>query len=272
MTIAISLKVNDGLVLAADSASTITSAQSIINVYDNTNKVFNLHKSLPVGVITWGSGSIGNASIATLVKDFRSIITSDLVYKIDCSSYTIKDIADKFFDFIYNEYTREFATWNEKPELGFIIGGYSSGAPQAETWLIDIKGDNNQGPQLLCGQDNTGLNWFGQPEAIWRIVKGFSPKLIDILHAAGVKDDKIKEITNLCLQHLDSQIVIPPMPIQDVIDIAYFLIDTTTKFVKYSPGAPTVGGPIEIAAITKHEGFKWVQRKCYFSSKLNPKE
>lgn len=25
-------------------------------------------------------------------------------------------------------------------------------------------------------------------------------------------------------------------------------------------GAPTVGGPIEVAAITKHEGFKWVQR------------
>jgi hypothetical protein len=26
----------------------------------------------------------------------------------------------------------------------------------------------------------------------------------------------------------------------------------------------TVGGPIEIAAITKHEGFKWIERRHFF--------
>lgn len=35
------------------------------------------------------------------------------------------------------------------------------------------------------------------------------------------------------------------------------------------PGANTVGGPIELAAITKHEGFKWVTRKHYFDEQLN---
>jgi hypothetical protein len=28
--------------------------------------------------------------------------------------------------------------------------------------------------------------------------------------------------------------------------------------------------PIEIAAITKHEGYKWVTRKFYFEDKYNP--
>jgi len=27
-------------------------------------------------------------------------------------------------------------------------------------------------------------------------------------------------------------------------------------YFRFTPGAPSVGGPIEIAAITKHEGFK----------------
>jgi hypothetical protein len=27
-------------------------------------------------------------------------------------------------------------------------------------------------------------------------------------------------------------------------------------YLHFTPGAPSVGGPIEIAAITKHEGFK----------------
>ena len=61
----------------------------------------------------------------------------------------------------------------------------------------------------------------------------------------------------------------PPMPIQDAIDLAEFLVDLTTRYVRFKPGLPTVGGPIEIAAITKHEGFKWIQRKHYFSTKLN---
>ena len=63
MTIAISIKVNDGVVLAADSASTMYGKDAqgntgIFNVYDNANKVANLHKDIPVGIITWGTGSI----------------------------------------------------------------------------------------------------------------------------------------------------------------------------------------------------------------------
>ena len=36
--------------------------------------------------------------------------------------------------------------------------------------------------------------------------------------------------------------------------------------------AAPVGGPIEIAGITKHEGFKWVRRKHYFDTAMNPRE
>jgi len=33
-----------------------------------------------------------------------------------------------------------------------------------------------------------------------------------------------------------------------------------------------VGGPIEIAAISTHEGFRWVKKKFYFSREMNPEE
>ena len=56
MTIAISLKANAGLVLAADSAFTIIAADDlghtgVVNVYNHANKVF---KGRPAGAITWG--------------------------------------------------------------------------------------------------------------------------------------------------------------------------------------------------------------------------
>src|SRR5580704_17347524 len=41
----------------------------------------------------------------------------------------------------------------------------------------------------------------------------------------------------------------------------HFLVETTIGFVKFSIARPkTVGGSIAIAAITKHEGFQWVQQ------------
>lgn len=57
MTIAICLKVHDGIVLASDSASTLLTIgsdqnTSITNIYNNTNKIFNLYKGLPIGAIT----------------------------------------------------------------------------------------------------------------------------------------------------------------------------------------------------------------------------
>jgi hypothetical protein len=61
-----------------------------------------------------------------------------------------------------------------------------------------------------------------------------------------------------------------PVPIQDVIDLAEFLVHMTKMFSRFSPGAPTVGGPTEIASITKHEGFRWIKRKHYFDPKYNP--
>ena len=61
------------------------------------------------------------------------------------------------------------------------------------------------------------------------------------------------------------------MPIQDAIDLAEFFVDTTAMFTRFKRGAGTVGGPTESAAITKHEGFKWVRRKHYYDEALNPR-
>jgi hypothetical protein len=83
MTIAVSLKVNDGVVLAADSATTLIGQSpdgsvGVVNVYNNANKIFNLVKDWPIGVVTWGAGSIGTASVSTLVKDLRARLSGKL--------------------------------------------------------------------------------------------------------------------------------------------------------------------------------------------------
>ena len=61
------------------------------------------------------------------------------------------------------------------------------------------------------------------------------------------------------------------MPIQDAIDLASYLVDVTIGFTKFSikKQPKTVGGSIEIAAITKHDGFRWIQRQQFYPASLN---
>jgi len=87
----------------------------------------------------------------------------------------------------------------------------------------------------------------------------------------GANDGDIGPAVQFIRDRLEMSLVEAAMPIQDAIDLAEFLVDTTIQFSRFTPGAPLVGGPIEIAAITKHEGFKWIRRKHYFSEELNPR-
>jgi hypothetical protein len=274
MTIAISLKVNDGVVLAADSAATIFAQQAdgktigVINVYDNADKVFNLCKGYPIGVITWGSGSIGAASISTLIKDFRTRITDEI--KKD-QEYTIEKISNSLSKFIFDEhYQPAFKSWAHKPDIGFMVSGYSSNSDFADEWKFDIHNGELIGPVRMRGQDQVGITWNGEPEAITRLYFGYGSALPRVLEESGISPEKINEIMVNIQQKMVIPLVIPALPIKDAIDLAEFLVDTTIKFSKFSPGAPTVGGPIDIAAITKHEHFKWVKRKYYFDTKFNP--
>lgn len=281
MTIAISLKVNDGVVLAADSASTLIMRDqqgnaAVAKVFDNANKVFNLHKRLPVGSITWGVGAIGKESIGTLTKDFRRKLSegSQDGYKLDVNNYTVEDIATKFRRFIYDEhYVKAFEKYKEKPDVGFIISGFSSHRSMAEEWEINIdRAGQCHGPKRVRAPDSCGVSWRGQPEAIARLYWGHSGHLSEILKASGLDQAKIDEVIGRCKSTLSAQFLYDPMPIHDAIELGAFLVEVTKKYTRFIPGAATVGGPTEIAAVTKHEGFKWVSRKFYFDQALNPLE
>jgi hypothetical protein len=281
VTIAINLKINDGLVLAADSASTLLGASpmggaGVVKVYNNANKIFNLHKGLPIGAITWGAGNIGLASISTLAKDLRNRLAGEdrdhHDWHVDPRNYTVREVAERVRAFMFEElYRRAYGSTQEKPPLGFVVAGYSSDATMAEEYSINVDQGECPPPRLLRNKDEVGLTWSGQPEPISRLVMGFSPILPSVLeHQLGVPSDQIPATMAILQQHLGAPLVQPAMPLQDAIDLAKFLVEVAINWTKFFPGAPTVGGPIELAAISKHEGFKWIARKHYYPAALNP--
>jgi hypothetical protein len=54
MTVIVSVKINDGIITASDSASTFATGQT----YLTADKIVNLVKGLPIGVMVTGDGGI----------------------------------------------------------------------------------------------------------------------------------------------------------------------------------------------------------------------
>ncbi|MFW5782517.1 MAG: hypothetical protein ACOCWO_04430, partial [Candidatus Muiribacteriaceae bacterium] len=151
MTIAISIKVNEGIVLAADSASTVfgkdpkTQQEGIVNTYNNTNKIFNLRKDWPIGMITWGAGSLGPLSISVIAKNFRNNFSE----RNGSEKCNVKQTADKYFDYIKEKYNESFAGFKKKPALGFIIAGYDEDEDDYHEYQILFSDSQVINPCLL---------------------------------------------------------------------------------------------------------------------------
>lgn len=52
--------------------------------------------------------------------------------------------------------------------------------------------------------------------------------------------------------------------------MAEALVSLTAFKRRVSMDTETVGGPIDVAVISKGDGFVWIKRKHYFGADLNP--
>ncbi len=60
------------------------------------------------------------------------------------------------------------------------------------------------------------------------------------------------------------------LPKDELARVAENLVNLATIRQRYSPGMETVGGPIDVAVISKGDGFVWIERKHYFEAAKNP--
>ncbi len=184
-------------------------------------------------------------------------------------------MAKHFAEFVFNEhYAPEVGGHPDPPFLGLLVAGYTAGSNQSESWLIEFSGTSSQ-PQPVLRTATTDSSWdvFAQPEAVSRLIAGYSPTFIpQILNSVLQPADVTKVMAQLEGGAAELLIVQPGMPFPDAVGLARFLVEVTKGFARYLPGADTVGGPVEVAGITRHEGFKWISRKHYYPRDLNPEE
>ena len=59
------------------------------------------------------------------------------------------------------------------------------------------------------------------------------------------------------------------LPKHELAEMAGTLVNLTSFRKRVSPDAETVGGPVDVAIISRGDGFIWIKRKHYFQAELN---
>jgi len=283
MTICVAVKVSEGLVLAADSAAAIegwigerTGPPGILKTYEHVRKLSHI-KDYPIGTLTWGVALIGARSVDSLIKEYEHGLPSSFEEQekakerqrgndstpANRDAYSVHEIADGLLKHIRRFYDNEFAAEPEsqRPPLGILVSGYSSGKFFPEMWKIElpvsvaleeIRPDKN-------GKPDFGAHWYGLADAIVRLHWGRDDKAIDILAERFKTDPKeIREVLDV----LQYPIVFNGMPLQDAIDYAVYLVNLVIGRFRFVAGAPLCGGEADVAVITPDK-FTWIHRKLW---------
>jgi hypothetical protein len=252
MTIVASVKSRDGLILAADSMTTLTvpspTGPQFFKSYENGRKLYQM-RDLPVGAVTYGLGNIGPRSMEGLVLEACKQMPPDVT--------EVEDVARALYDYLRSEYDAAFegVALENRPACGFLVGGYSVGEPFAR--LFEFEFPAADGPTEHLGPEQFGSTWRGVDFPFVRLWRGFAPALLNRLATEdGITEERINEL----IAPLEIGVAYEGMPVQDAVNFATYILDTTIGFAKFAPGIAACGGPLQVAAILPDEGFRWIAK------------
>jgi len=89
----------------------------------------------------------------------------------------------------------------------------------------------------------------------------------------GILDDYWKRMDDYRLEKFVFPLltIVSMLPKNEIATVAESLVNLTSFRKRVSLELETVGGPIDVAVISKGDGFIWIKRKLYFEKDLNPR-
>ena len=265
MTICVSVSVAEGLVLAADSAVTLQgqvktsggTANGVLQQFNFANKVTRF-KDYPIGIMSWGSASISDRSIQSLVMEFEHTYQSVEEWT---KPFTVLDVAHDLLQFMKNRYNNAYTDTKQQPALGMFVGGYPQNEFFADAYTCEFPkkvGWSQVRPKTPDGRPSFGANWFGQTGPLLRLIKGYDPQGLSELIKRGADKAIVQKWVDDSISEFP--LIFDGMPLQDAIDFASYATQVVTGAFRFGVGPPLCGGDVDIAVITPTT-FRWAQRK-----------
>ncbi|HHH75987.1 MAG TPA: hypothetical protein ENL03_03050 [Phycisphaerae bacterium] len=280
MTIAACYLSSDGVVLGADSTSTVFVSDPVgqsgdYHHFNFAQKVFEFgNNGSTAGVLLWGLGSLGDVSYRTLIAE-----AADEAER----SYPdgLEGVVDIICSFLWKEYNTAYGhlvtrvselektsekseeEWMEFYNLqqnlsgGLCVGGRWGASRRFKAFEITFNPSclKPAVKELAIGTPK----FWGCPNLIDRLTFGIDEYLYDRISQSEKWTGSNEELFELVWQGSLGQ---PKnIPLREAIDWIYASIYTTIKGMKFSHLAPVCGGPIELAVITSDRPFRWVRHK-----------
>jgi len=275
MSIGIAFKGPEGIVLAADSRVTLNAQgqnpQGQVFVlpatFDNATKLLRIKsenkKYKYVGAITYGAGSIGTVQAARTAHSFLPEFEATLPDERP----TVEDFAAQLSAF-FMAWWADAGMPNPAPpgaDMVFLVGGYDSD-DAAYGRVFELFIPSRPVPHETLPGNQFGATWGGQGQIASRLVMGYDPAASavarDFLHspvqvAVGQPDPLDEELK----AKLGARIPWQFLPLQDCVDLSIFLVRATITMQKWIVDVRGVGGAVDVASITRTDGFKYIQQK-----------
>jgi hypothetical protein len=107
-----------------------------------------------------------------------------------------------------------------------------------------------------------GVSWGGQTQIVNRLINGVDHLFADhIRQKLNIPDQDMTDAAREAVQLHALKIPYQFLPLQDCVDLSILLVKTTSQLMQYTTDVRGVGGAVDVATITRTEGYKNVQSK-----------
>ncbi len=300
MTAEIAVMNQEAVALAADSAVTIVEGEDeeITKIFTSADKLFALSQWHPVGIMIYGNTRLGEVPWETVIKLYRDRLGAE-------EKETVEDFTLDFIRFI-NEQASKFRIDGSNvkwPRSGIVVAGFGGSEVYPAIVSLEVLGFRGQlsyrleKPSIAIQGIEALILPYAQKEVVQGFMNGVEPsyrgKLLNVFEIMLTKlladtiegsDEKISRGVEDALQSLYREVrrmerdeyalpvlrTIAEMPKSELPTVAEALVGLQSLKRKVSEDHETVGGPIDVALISKGDGFIWIKRKRYFDPEINP--
>lgn len=255
MSVILKIAVADGIVMGADSRSTLIRSDKRPQVFDGVQKIFLLHKDYPAAMLTWGLNRLSGISVTQLMENVRQRLEGrdpdHLDWKIDPEKTTLAEISEKVSGYLFHDHYQK-AKHGDAPSvfMNLHFAGYSPGKLKPAHVEYGFTKDHIVGPTSSKPGD-VQLNYAGGPY-LTRALTGADPRLMATLVEAGIDGETAEQVFRTFGTSAFGELLSQGIPLRQVAALVRSLINTEIDLRRMGPEPDTVGGDIQMVVIDRH--------------------
>ena len=273
------IKGSEGMVLAADSRVTlfnqipqqpapnapVNAPPQILIIpatFDNATKVLKVEGQDHVGSVTYGLGAFMTTNGPRTMHSFIPEFEQELE-QANTGRLSVSDFANRLSEFFLRQWNQHVnRPPNPGEEISFLVGGYDVGASYGRGFLFVIPTHATPVEQN-AGPGQFGITWGGQHDLVFRLLYGFDVELPEFVRATlNLTPQQLLTLRQQMEPRFAAGIPFQFLPLQDCVDLAVFLIQSTIRFQKFRTTVVRgVGGSVDVATVTRDTGLEFLSRR-----------